>query len=310
MQTLWDLQRSIEHGWNHLNSDGPEPRHREDSKPEAGQPPFAANELIIAVERTLDLLDQGIVRVASDWGTRTKHAPHQSDWATNEWIKKAILLSFGLRKSRIIGVDSATPERGAVAFDKVPLKFAGWTADEFRDAKLRVAPGAIVRAGAHLGKGVLLMPSFINIGARVDANTMVDTWASIGSGAQIGSNCHISAGAGIGGVLEPVQARPTIIEDDCFIGARSEIVEGVLVGRGSVIGMGVFITASTKIIDRTSGQTHVGEIPPYSVVVPGCLPGTDLPNGEPGPGLACAVIVKRVDARTRSKTAVNDLLRA
>lgn len=309
MQTFWDLQRTIERGWNRRESRGPERHFGEDGASQEGLAAPTTNELIAAVEQTLDLLDQGVLRVASNWGTRTTHA-HQSDWATNEWIKKAILLSFGLRESRTIGAEPGTPEPGAVAFDKVPLKFAGWTADDFRDAQLRVAPGAVVRAGSHLGKGVVLMPSFINIGARVDANTMVDTWASIGSGAQIGSNCHISAGAGIGGVLEPVQARPTIIEDNCFIGARSEVVEGVLVGRGSVIGMGVFVTGSTKIIDRTSGQTHVGEIPPYSVVVSGNLPGADLPNGEPGPGLACAVIVKRVDARTRSKTAVNDLLRA
>jgi 2,3,4,5-tetrahydropyridine-2-carboxylate N-succinyltransferase len=194
-------------------------------------------------------------------------------------------------------------------WDKVPSKFVGWGANRFEEAGFRAVPGAIVRHSAHIGPGVVLMPSFVNLGAHVDEGTMVDTWVTVGSCAQIGRNVHLSGGVGIGGVLEPLQANPTIIEDDCFIGARSEIVEGVIVGQGSVISMGVFIGASTKIVDRASGEVHVGRVPPYSVVVPGSLPGRPLPDGQPGPSLYCAVIVKRVDARTRSKTSINELLR-
>ena len=198
---------------------------------------------------------------------------------------------------------------GTQAYDKVPLKFEGWGANRFREAGFRAVPGAVVRRSAYIAPGVVLMPSFVNVGARVDSGTMVDTWVTVGSCAQIGKNCHLSGGVGIGGVLEPIQAGPVIIEDDCFIGARSEVVEGVVVERGSVLSMGVYISASTKIIDRATGEVHYGRVPAYSVVVPGTLPGKPLPNGEPGPGLYCAVIVKRVDEKTRAKTSINELLR-
>jgi 2,3,4,5-tetrahydropyridine-2-carboxylate N-succinyltransferase len=198
---------------------------------------------------------------------------------------------------------------GAPAYDKVPSKFAGWGENRFRDAGFRVVPGAVARRGSFIGRGVVLMPSFVNIGAYVGEGTMVDTWATVGSCAQIGANVHLSGGVGIGGVLEPLQAGPTIIEDDCFIGARSEVVEGVVVGRGAVLAMGVFLSATTKIVDRATGQVHVGRVPPYAVVVPGALPGRPLPDGTPGPSLSCAVIVKTVDAQTRAKTAINELLR-
>jgi 2,3,4,5-tetrahydropyridine-2-carboxylate N-succinyltransferase len=194
-------------------------------------------------------------------------------------------------------------------WDKVPSKFAGWSENRFREAGFRAVPGAIVRRSAFIGRNVVLMPSFVNLGAHVGDATMVDTWATVGSCAQIGKNVHLSGGVGIGGVLEPLQAGPVVIEDDCFIGARSEIVEGVVVGQGSVVSMGVFIGASTKIVDRVTGEIHIGKVPPYSVVVSGSLPGKPLPNGQPGPNLYCAVIVKRVDAQTRSKTSINDLLR-
>ncbi len=249
-----------------------------------------------AVDTALAMLDNGSGRVAE---------PDGDGWKVNQWLKKAVLLSFRLNDNEII--DSGPG--GATWFDKVPSKFAGWDAARFREAGFRAVPGAFARQGAHISKGVVLMPSFVNIGAYVGEGTMVDTWASIGSCAQIGANCHISAGTGIGGVLEPMQANPTIIGDDCFIGARSEVVEGVIVGKGSVIAMGVFITQSTKIVNRQTGEITTGHIPPYSVVVPGSLPGKPLPNGEPGPSLACAVIVKTVDAQTRSKTGINDLLR-
>ncbi|MFL5005341.1 MAG: 2,3,4,5-tetrahydropyridine-2,6-dicarboxylate N-succinyltransferase, partial [Microvirga sp.] len=215
------------------------------------------------------------------------------------------LLSFRLNDNVL--VDGGTP--GGPAFDKVPTKFSGWDEARFRAAGFRVVPGAMVRRGAHISKGVVLMPSFVNIGAYVGEGTMVDTWATVGSCAQIGKNVHLSGGVGIGGVLEPLQANPTIIEDNCFIGARSEVVEGVVIGEGSVLSMGVFISASTKIIDRDSGEVFRGRVPPYSVVVPGAMPGKDLPDGSPGPSLSCAVIVKRVDAQTRSKTSINELLR-
>ncbi len=244
-----------------------------------------------AVEEAIALIDSGERRVAEPDG--------QGGWQVNQWLKKAVLLSFRLRDNAVI--EGAV---GAPAFDKVPSKFEGWDDARFRDAGFRVVPGAIVRRGSHIGKGVVLMPSFTNIGAYVGDGTMIDTWASVGSCAQVGSNCHISAGAGIGGVLEPLQANPTIIGDNCFIGARSEIVEGVIVGEGSVVAMGVFITQSTKIVHRDTGEVIRGHIPPYSVVVPGTLPAKDG-----GPSLACAIIVKTVDAQTREKTAINDLLR-
>ncbi|MCP9221276.1 2,3,4,5-tetrahydropyridine-2,6-dicarboxylate N-succinyltransferase [Erythrobacter sp. LQ02-29] len=244
-----------------------------------------------AVEEAIALLDSGERRVAEPDGT--------GGWQVNQWLKKAVLLSFRLRDNAVI--EGAV---GAPAFDKVPSKFAGWNEARFREAGFRVVPGAIVRRGSHIGKGTVLMPSFINIGAHVGDGSMIDTWASVGSCAQVGENCHISAGAGIGGVLEPLQANPTIIGDNCFIGARSEIVEGVQVGEGCVVAMGVFITASTKIVYRDSGEVIRGHIPPYSVVVPGSLPG------EAGkPSLACAVIVKTVDEQTRAKTGINELLR-
>jgi len=249
------------------------------------------------VEAALALLDSGEARVAEPDG--------KGGWTVNQWLKKAVLLSFRLN-------DNAPMEYGAggaPAFDKVPLKFAGWDAERFKAAGFRVVPGAVARRGAFIGKGVVLMPSFVNIGAYVGEGTMVDTWATVGSCAQIGRNVHISGGAGIGGVLEPLQAGPVVIEDNCFIGARSEVAEGVVVGEGAVLSMGVFIGASTKIVDRATGEVHVGRVPPYSVVVPGSLPGKPLPDGTPGPSLYCAVIVKTVDAQTRSKTGINELLR-
>ena len=245
-----------------------------------------------AVEQALAMLDDGSARVAESDGN--------GGWTVNQWLKKAVLLSFRLNDNRVMEGGSA----GHPAFDKVESKFAGWDEARFREAGFRVVPGAIARRGSFIGKGTVLMPSFVNIGAYVGEGTMVDTWASIGSCAQIGKDCHISAGTGIGGVLEPMQANPTIIGDNCFIGARSEIVEGVIVGEGCVVAMGVFITQSTKIVDRKTGNVTRGEIPPYSVVVPGTLPD---PAG--GPSLACAVIVKTVDERTRSKTAINEILR-
>ncbi|MEX0841766.1 MAG: 2,3,4,5-tetrahydropyridine-2,6-dicarboxylate N-succinyltransferase [Xanthobacteraceae bacterium] len=245
-----------------------------------------------AVETALDLLDRGEARVA-------EKQPDGS-WRVNQWLKKAVLLSFRLNDMAVI---PGGPGK-AVWWDKVNSKFKGWTAARFRKAGFRAVPGAIVRRSAYIAPGVVLMPSFVNLGAYVDSGTMVDTWATVGSCAQIGKNCHISGGAGIGGVLEPLQAGPVIIEDNCFIGARSEVAEGVIVRTGSVLSMGVFIGASTKIVDRASGQVFQGEVPPYSVVVPGTLPGKDN-----GPGLYCAVIVKRVDERTRSKTSINELLR-
>ncbi len=249
------------------------------------------------VDTALAMLDSGEGRVAEPDGN--------GGWHVNQWLKKAVLLSFRLNDNVVMDGGSA----GTPAFDKVPSKFAGWDEARFRAAGFRVVPGAVARQGAHIGKNVVLMPSFVNIGAYVGDGTMVDTWASIGSCAQIGKDCHISAGAGIGGVLEPMQANPTIIGDNCFIGARSEIVEGVIVGEGSVVAMGVFITQSTKIVNRETGEIVTGRIPPYSVVVPGSLPGKPLPDGTPGPSLACAVIVKTVDAQTRSKTGINELLR-
>ena len=254
-----------------------------------------------AVDQALELLDSGAGRVAEPDGT----GETGGGWTVNQWLKKAVLLSFRLNDNAVMDYGSA----GAPSFDKVPLKFTGWDAARFRDAGIRAVPGAIVRRGAHVGRNVVLMPSFVNIGAHVGDGTMIDTWASVGSCAQVGRNCHISAGTGIGGVLEPMQANPTIIGDNCFIGARSEIVEGVIVGEGCVVAMGVFITATSKIVYRESGEVITGHIPPFSVVVPGALPGKPLADGRPGPSLSCAVIVKTVDAQTRSKTAINELLR-
>ena len=249
-----------------------------------------------AVETALDLLDKGEARVAEKQGEK---------WVVNDWLKKAVLLSFRLNDMSVIGNG---PGR-SVWWDKVTSKFEGWTARDFGSARFRAVPNCVVRHSAYIAPNVVLMPSFVNLGAYVDSGTMVDTWATVGSCAQIGRNVHLSGGVGIGGVLEPLQAAPTIIEDNCFIGARSEVVEGVIVGEGSVLAMGVFISASTKIIDRTTGETHIGRVPPYSVVVSGNVAGKPLPNGSPGPSLYCAVIVKRVDAQTRSKTSINDLLR-
>lgn len=250
-----------------------------------------------AVETALNLLDSGEQRVAE--------RGDDGNWVVHQWLKKAVLLSFRLNDMEMIPGGPG----GAHWWDKVPSKFAGWSESRFRKAGFRAVPGAIVRHSAHIGAGAILMPSFVNLGASVGEGTMVDAWVTVGSCAQIGKNVHLSGGVGIGGVLEPLQAGPTIIEDNCFIGARSEVVEGVIVREGSVISMGVFIGQSTKIIDRNSGEIHMGEVPPYSVVVSGSMPGKALPDGSPGPSLYCAVIVKRVDAQTRSKTLINDLLR-
>lgn len=249
-----------------------------------------------AVEQAIELLDSGQARVAEKI---------DGAWVTHQWLKKAVLLSFRLNDNEIM---AHGPGEG-VFWDKVPSKFAGWGENRFRAAGFRIVPPAAARKGSYLAPNVILMPSFVNIGAYVDAGTMVDTWATVGSCAQIGKNVHLSGGVGIGGVLEPLQANPTIIEDNCFIGARSEVVEGVVVGEGSVLAMGVFISATTKIVDRATGQVHVGKVPPYSVVVAGSLPGKPLNDGTPGPSLYCAVIVKTVDAQTRAKTGINDLLR-
>lgn len=250
-----------------------------------------------AVEEALELMDNGEARVAEQ--------NDQGEWVVNQWLKKAVLLSFRLNDMEVIEGGPG----GATWWDKVPSKFAGWGDNRFREAGFRAVPSAIVRKSAHIGKNVVLMPSFVNLGAYVDDGCMVDTWATVGSCAQIGKGVHLSGGVGIGGVLEPLQAGPVIIEDDCFIGARSEIVEGVRVGKGSVISMGVFIGQSTKIVNRETGEIHMGEVPPYSVVVSGSMPGKPFPDGTPGPSLYCAVIVKQVDERTRSKTSINDLLR-
>jgi len=255
-----------------------------------GQP-----DAVAAVESVMAGLEAGTLRVA---------APSDMGWVVHDWLKKAVLLSFRLHPNVIMEGAGGSP-----VWDKVGMLTDGWGDNRFRDAGFRMVPGAVVRRSAFIAPGVILMPSFVNVGAYVGRGTMVDTWATVGSCAQIGANCHLSGGVGIGGVLEPLQATPTIIEDDCFIGARSEVVEGVIVERGSVLAMGVFISASTKIIDRATGEIFVGRVPAYSVVVPGSLPGKNLPDGSPGPSLGCAVIVKRVDAQTRSKTSINELLR-
>ncbi len=285
--TFEALQSEIEKAWDDKDS----------LSPETGG---AVRE---AVETALDALDSGALRVAEK---------KDSGWVVNQWAKKAVLLSFRLfDMSPIPGGPIGPAERGAAQwFDKVPSKFAGWDEIAFRNAGFRAVPNCVVRRSAYIAPGVVLMPSFVNLGAYVDEGTMVDTWATVGSCAQIGKNCHISGGAGIGGVLEPLQAEPVIIEDNCFIGARSEVAEGVIVGEGSVLSMGVYLGQSTKIIDRETGDITYGKVPPYSVVVPGSLPGKALPNGEAGPSLYCAVIVKHVDAKTRAKTSINDLLRS
>ena len=251
-----------------------------------------AGDIRNAVDETLNKLDSGNLRVCEKINNK---------WQVNQWIKKAILLSFRLNDNEIIKASHAT------WFDKVESKTANWTKDDHLKAGFRYVPDAVVRKSAFIAKGVVLMPSFVNLGAYVDEGTMIDTWATVGSCAQIGKNCHISGGAGIGGVLEPLQANPVIIEDNCFIGARSEVAEGVIVGEGAVLSMGVFIGASTKIVDRSTGEIHMGKVPAYSVVVPGTLPGKK--EGDINPSLYCAVIVKRVDEKTRSKTSINDLLR-
>ena len=250
-----------------------------------------------AVDEALNLLDSGRARVAEPGA--------DGNWQVNQWLKMAVLLSFRLNDMEVIkgGAGDAT------WWDKVPSKFAGWGDNQFRDAGFRAVPNCVVRHSAHIAKNVVLMPSFVNLGAHVDEGTMVDTWATVGSCAQIGKNVHLSGGVGIGGVLEPLQAGPVIIEDNCFIGARSEVVEGCIVLEGAVLGMGVFIGQSTKIVDRATGSVTYGEVPPYSVVVAGTMPGKPMGNGEPGPGLYCAVIVKTVDEKTRSKTGINELLR-
>jgi 2,3,4,5-tetrahydropyridine-2-carboxylate N-succinyltransferase len=258
--------------------------------------PGTGGDVRAAVETALERLDSGAARVAEKKG---------GEWVVNQWLKQAVLLSFRLNDMSPIPGGPG----GASWWDKVPSKFDGWGENRFRAAGFRAVPGAIVRRSAYIAPGVVLMPSFVNLGAYVDSGTMVDTWATVGSCAQIGKNVHLSGGVGIGGVLEPLQANPTIIEDNCFIGARSEVVEGVVVGEGSVLSMGVFIGASTRIVDRATGKILTGKVPPYSVVVPGTLPGKPLPDGSPGPGLYCAVIVKTVDAQTRAKTGINELLR-
>jgi len=259
--------------------------------------PETGGETRQAVEETLNALDRGALRVAERQADGT--------WKVNQWAKKAVLLSFRLNEMHPIpgGPGHST------WWDKVPSKFDGWGEADWNEAGFRGVPGCIARKSAYIAPGVVLMPSFVNIGAYVDSGTMVDTWVTVGSCAQIGKNVHLSGGVGIGGVLEPMQAGPTIIEDNCFIGARSEVVEGCIVREGSVIGMGVFIGQSTKIVDRATGKVMYGEVPPYSVVVAGSLPGKPLPNGEPSPSLYCAVIVKQVDEKTRSKTSINELLR-
>ena len=258
--------------------------------------PETTGEVRDAVDSTLAGLDSGQLRVAEKIG---------GAWVTHQWLKKAVLLSFRLNDSRIV---SGGPD-GSGWYDKVRTKFAGWDENRWRDSGIRAVPDAAVRYSAYVAPGAILMPCFLNLGARVESGTMIDTWATVGSCAQVGRSCHISGGAGVGGVLEPLQANPVIVEDNVFIGARAEVAEGVIVGEGAVLSMGVYIGASTRIVDRSTGEIHMGRVPPYSVVVSGTLPGKPLPDGSAGPGLYCAVIVKRVDERTRSKTSVNDLLR-
>ena len=276
-----DLQKTIDAAWEAVDSISLE----------------TMGEVRDAVETALNLLDKGEVRVAEKLG---------GEWHVNQWLKKAVLLSFRLNDMATI---PGGPGANAPWWDKVPSKFEGWGAKEFRAAGFRAVPNCIVRHSAYIAPSVVLMPSFTNLGAYVDEGTMVDTWVTVGSCAQIGKNCHLSGGVGIGGVLEPLQAEPVIIEDNCFIGARSEVVEGVIVEEGAVLSMGCFISASTKIFDRKTGEIHIGRVPAYSVVVPGSLPGNPSPDGRPTPSLYCCVIVKTVDAQTRAKTSINDLLR-
>ena len=264
--------------------------------------PNTSGEVKESINLALNLLDTGKLRVAEPTG--------KSQWKVNQWLKKAVLLSFKINDMDIITGGPQSINNGpANWWDKIPSKFSGWGKQEFKSAGFRAVPGCVVRHSAYISPSVVLMPSFVNIGAYVDEGSMIDTWATVGSCAQIGKNVHISGGAGIGGVLEPIQAGPVIIEDNCFIGARSEVAEGVVIETGAVLSMGVFIGASTKIIDRNTGEIFVGRVPAYSVVVPGSLPGKTLPDGSQGPSLYCAVIVKKVDAQTRSKTSVNELLR-
>jgi len=264
--------------------------------------PNTTGEIKQAIDLALNYLDKGELRVADPIGN--------SQWKVNQWLKKAVLLSFKINDMDIISGGPQSVNNGpANWWDKVPSKFSGWGKEEFKTAGFRAVPGCVVRHSAFIAPSVVLMPSFVNIGAYVDTGSMIDTWATVGSCAQIGKNVHISGGAGIGGVLEPIQAGPVIIEDNCFIGARSEVAEGVVIETGAVLSMGVFIGASTKVIDRNTGEIYVGRVPAYSVVVPGTLPGKLLPDGSQGPSLYCAVIVKKVDAQTRSKTSVNELLR-
>jgi len=278
------LQQLIENGWEIRSQISPETH----------------TEIDEAVIEVLGLLDSGDLRIA----TPDKDGAH--GWRVHEWLKKAVLLSFRLNDN--MPIDGGP--NGSTWYDKVPSKFTDWDEAMFAESGIRAVPNCTVRHSAYIAPNVVLMPSFVNLGAYVDSGTMIDTWATIGTCAQIGKNCHISGGTGIGGVLEPLQAAPVIIEDNCFIGARSEVAEGVIIGTGSVLSMGVFIGASTKIIDRSTGEIFMGHVPPYSVVVPGSLPGKPLPNGTHGPSLYCAVIVKRVDEQTRSKTSINELLRA
>jgi 2,3,4,5-tetrahydropyridine-2-carboxylate N-succinyltransferase len=275
-----DLQTTIEHAWEGRDKINLETKG-------------AVRE---AVNAALDLLDSGTARVAEKVN---------GDWVVNQWLKKAVLLSFRLNDMAMIPGGPG----GSAWWDKVPSKFDGWDEKAFRAAGFRAVPNCVVRKSAYIAPGAILMPSFVNLGAYVDTGTMVDTWVTVGSCAQIGKNVHLSGGVGIGGVLEPMQAGPTVIEDNCFIGARSEVVEGVIVGEGSVISMGVFIGQSTKIIERETGKVHMGMVPPYSVVVSGSLPQKPYADGSPAPSLYCAVIVKRVDEKTRSKTSINELLR-
>ena len=280
-----DLQTTIEAAWEERDA----------------VTPSTTGDIRKAVEAALDGLDSGKLRVAEKTG---------EGWIVHQWLKKAVLLSFRLTESALIPGNGIDPDRGPAAwFDKVPLKFSGWNEERFKAAGFRAVPGSIVRRSAYIAPGVVLMPSFVNVGAYIDRGTMIDTWATVGSCAQIGKNVHISGGAGIGGVLEPLQSGPVIIEDNCFIGARAEVAEGVTVETGAVLSMGVYIGASTKIVDRATGEIHTGRVPAYSVVVSGTLPGKPFPNGQPGSGLYCAVIVKKVDEKTRSKVSINELLR-
>ncbi|MBF0180455.1 MAG: 2,3,4,5-tetrahydropyridine-2,6-dicarboxylate N-succinyltransferase [Magnetococcales bacterium] len=283
-----DLQIIIEAAWENRASIGP----------------ASESTILNAILTTIEALDQGKLRVAErvpDGMPAPEGAKY--GWVVNQWVKKAVLLYFKIQEN------TAIRARDVKWFDKIPLKFTKWKKKDFRAAGIRVVPSAIARKGCYIAPKAVLMPCYVNIGAYVDAETMVDTWSTVGSCAQIGKRVHLSGGVGIGGVLEPLQANPVIIEDDCFIGARAEVAEGVIVGKGSVVSMGVYLGASTRIVDRASGEIHYGYVPPYSVVVSGTMPGKPLPNGEPGPNLYCAVIVKTVDEKTRSKTGINELLR-